>query len=197
MWLHRKSPETREVSSLSRWWRHTCSRQLACPSLYFQRNKGSWWLKMGVQCFWKHYSLWTAQPQWLEAGDALSHLASLQPLFPKMLWVPLDFLEQWWSLAGMSFIRKSKPLKHPVMSWHLQEGWLDKKLWVDLNLGKRKYKTLASISATLVRNLYPICQMKRKVLRTAYSEVSARARGKQQLQLSKREAFGLASDPFL
>ena len=105
----------------------------------------------------------------------------------KFLWTSL---EPWWSLAGKSFIRKSKPLKHPVMSWHLQESWLDKNLWVHLNLGKSKNKTLDKISSTLVQNLNLICQMKRKVLRTAYSEVSAWARGKQQLQLSKREAFG-------
>lgn len=39
---------------------------------------------------------------------------------------------------GWHVIYKSKPLKHPVMSWHLQDSWLDKNLRVDLNLGEKK-----------------------------------------------------------
>lgn len=109
----------------------------------------------------------------------------------EFLWTSL---EQGWILSSMSFVRRSKPLKHPVTFWHLQESWLDKSPWVDRNLDKRKNKTLEKINAILVQNFDPIGQTKWKVLRMACSKVSAGARGKQQLQLSKREAFGWASD---
>lgn len=148
---------------------------------------------MWFQYFWKHYSLWAAQRLWPEAGDALRHI----PSNPFSLRYYELLTEQQCSIAGISFLRESEPLMHPVMSWHLQGSWLDKNLWMDLNLGKSKSKTLDKISTALVQNLHPICQMKRKVHRTAYSQVSGWARGKQQLQLSKREAFGLASASFL
>lgn len=198
-WLQKKKIpwKQREVSSLNAWWTRLF-KTVGLPKSLLPTQQRELMSENGTSVLLKTLPL-VDNTATVARGRACTESPHI-PSSPfslrccEFLWTSL---EQQWSLAGMSFIRKSKPLKHPVMSWHLQESWLDKNLWVDLNLGKRKNKTLDKISATLVRNLDPICQMKRKVLRTAYSEVSAQARGKQQLQLSKREAFGLASDSFL